>query len=148
MSRPSGPPQGSRPLRVATNSFKITGLPKKEYYQYDGELHSHVVTTRHCSIRSLLRVRVTHVVCECYELRDGVTRTTVHSWVLPIFPAFGDDKVSRDPRRRIEVFERLQNHTQPGMFKPKAIYDSDAIAYSSIVLSFGNAATVSQSEGP
>ncbi|KAG8217323.1 putative argonaute-like protein [Butyriboletus roseoflavus] len=54
---------------------------------------------------------------------------------------FGDEKVSKDSRRRIEVIERLQNHTQPGLFSPKVIYDSDAIAYSSAVLSFGNAAT-------
>ncbi|KAH0830397.1 hypothetical protein J3R83DRAFT_1791 [Lanmaoa asiatica] len=91
MSRPGGPSQGGpRRLQVITNSFKITGLPKKPYYQYD---------------------------------------------------AFGDERVSKDSRRRIEVFERLQNHTQPGLFKPKVIYDSDAIAYSSFVLSFGNSAT-------
>lgn len=47
MSRPGGPPQGARRLQVITNSFKITGLPKKAYYQYDGELRCHVVTTRH-----------------------------------------------------------------------------------------------------
>ena len=67
--------------------------------------------------------------------------------MLAGFPAFDDEKLSKDARRRTEVFERLQNHTQPNVFSPKVIYDSDAIAYSSTVLSFGNAATVSQSEG-
>ena len=70
----------------------------------------------------------------------------VHSCVLVVLPAFEDERVSRDARRRTEVFERLQNHTQNSLFSPKAIYDSDAIAYSSTVLSFGNAATVSRSE--
>ena len=70
-----------------------------------------------------------------------------HSCVLAGFPAFDDEKLSKDARRRTEVFERLQNHTQPNVFSPKVIYDSDAIAYSSTVLSFGNATTVSQSEG-
>lgn len=102
----------------------------------------HVGITRHRSFRSLLRVGVTHTVCECYSVVYHV-----HSCALPDFPAFGDDRVSRDSRRRIEIFERLQNHTQPDVFKPKVIYDSDAIAYSSTVLSFGNAATVSLSEG-
>ncbi|KAF8558461.1 Piwi-domain-containing protein [Imleria badia] len=101
MSRPGGPPQGARRLQVVTNSFKITGLPKKAYYQYD---------------------------------------------------AFDDERVSQksQSRRRIEIFERLQNHTQPGVFKPKVIYDSDAIAYSSTVLPFGNAATfdVNMSDRP
>ncbi|KAL4065381.1 Piwi-domain-containing protein [Scleroderma citrinum] len=41
--------------------------------------------------------------------------------------------------RRIEVFERLQNHTEPVTFTPKVIYDGDAIAYSSRVLAFGQA---------
>ena len=68
--------------------------------------------------------------------------------MLAGFLAFDDEKVSQKSasRRRIEIFERLQNHTQPGIFKPKVIYDSDAIAYSSTVLSFGNAATVSRVE--
>ncbi|KAH7889904.1 Piwi-domain-containing protein [Phlebopus sp. FC_14] len=44
-------------------------------------------------------------------------------------------------RRRIEIFERLQNHTAPGVFTPKVIYDSDAICYASRVLPFGNSAT-------
>ncbi|KAN0075335.1 Piwi domain containing protein [Tylopilus felleus] len=90
--RGGGPPQGNRRLQVITNSFKITGLPRKSYYQYD---------------------------------------------------AFDDSKISEKSQshRRIEVFERLQNHTQPNIFTPKVIYDSDAIAYSSTVLSFGNATT-------
>ncbi|KAF8436955.1 Piwi domain-containing protein [Boletus edulis BED1] len=56
---------------------------------------------------------------------------------------FNTERLSRksDARRRIEIFERLQNHAQPDVFKPKVIYDSDAIAYSSRVLPFGNAAT-------
>lgn len=43
--------------------------------------------------------------------------------------------------RRIEFFERLQNHTQPETFTPKVIYDGDAIAYSSHVLAFGQSQT-------
>ena len=67
----------------------------------------------------------------------------------PFFSAaFDDSKISEKSQshRRIEVFERLQNHTHPNIFTPKVIYDSDAIAYSSTVLSFGNATTVSRSE--
>jgi len=93
MSHHGGPPQGSRPLRVITNSFKIERLPRKPYYQYE--------------------------------------------------VSFDDAKISdkRQSHRRIEVFERLQNHTRPEVFTPKVIYDGDAIAYSSTVLPFGNAAT-------
>ena len=143
MSRPGGPPQGTRRLQVVTNSFKITGLPKKSYYQYDGELRWHVVTTHRYPITfscggSLIQyVSNTNLCTIVYH---------VHSCVLVVLPAFEDERVSRDARRRTEVFERLQNHTQNSLFSPKAIYDSDAIAYSSTVLSFGNAATVSRSE--
>ncbi|KAF8840966.1 Piwi-domain-containing protein [Paxillus ammoniavirescens] len=73
--------RSSRRLQVVTNSFKITGLPKKKYYQYD-------------AIEP--------------EIKNAL--------------------------RRIEVFERLQNHSQPDVFSPKVIYDSDAIAYSSHTL--------------
>ena len=46
--------------------------------------------------------------------------------------------------RRIEVFERLQNHTAPETFTPKVIYDGDKIAYASRVLPFGESQSVSQ----
>ncbi|KIJ60652.1 hypothetical protein HYDPIDRAFT_43184 [Hydnomerulius pinastri MD-312] len=97
MSRPGAPAQARR-LQVQTNSFKITGLPKKNYYQYD-------------AIKS------------ADDSQDDNRRSL------------------KEARRRIEVFERLQNRVQPAVFKPKVIYDSDAIAYSSHVLSFGNSAT-------
>lgn len=82
------------------------------------------------------------------SLRTNVYR--VPSCVpVVFFSAFDDEKMSKkgDPRRRIEVFERLQNHTHSNVFTPKAIYDGDSIAYASTVLSFGSAATVSRSEG-
>lgn len=37
----------------------------------------------------------------------------------------------KNPRRRIEVFERLQNHTDPKMFMPRCIFDGAVIMYSS-----------------
>ncbi|KAG6379119.1 Piwi domain-containing protein [Boletus reticuloceps] len=65
------------------------------------------------------------------------------AWGVARAVSFNTERLSRksDARRRIEIFERLQNHAQPDVFKPKVIYDSDAIAYSSRVLPFGNAAT-------
>lgn len=47
----------------------------------------------------------------------------------------------RQAGRRIEIFERLQNHTEPTLFTPKVIYDGDAIAYSGRILAFGQSHT-------
>ena len=150
MSHHGGPSQGSRRLQVITNSFKITGLPKKPYYQYDGELHWH------SSPRAPLMIPIAPSrggvgVCVQYVGTMKLCALVYHvsSCILAFFPAFEDEKMSKgkEPRRRIEVFERLQNHTHPDIFKPKVIYDGDAIAYSSTVLSFGNASTVSRSDG-
>jgi eukaryotic translation initiation factor 2C len=37
---------------------------------------------------------------------------------------------AKNPRRRIEVFERLQNHTDPKLFTPRCIFDGAVIMYS------------------
>lgn len=84
-------------------------------------------------------------VCEYFECYVHI-RIPCSLMRSRVSVAFDDERIStsRDSRRRIEIFERLQNHTQPGIFKPKVIYDGDAIAYSSTILSFGNRATVSR----
>ncbi|KAG2158147.1 Piwi-domain-containing protein [Suillus bovinus] len=42
----------------------------------------------------------------------------------------GGGRDVRNPRRRIEVFERLQNHTDPNLFTPRCIFDGAVIMYS------------------
>ncbi|KAG1819562.1 ribonuclease H-like domain-containing protein [Suillus subaureus] len=43
----------------------------------------------------------------------------------------GSGRDVKNPRRRIEVFERLQNHTDPKLFTPRCIFDGTVIMYSS-----------------
>ncbi|KAG1858414.1 Piwi domain-containing protein [Suillus subalutaceus] len=43
----------------------------------------------------------------------------------------GGGRDVKNPRRRIEVFERLQNHTDPKLFTPRCIFDGTVIMYSS-----------------
>jgi hypothetical protein len=42
----------------------------------------------------------------------------------------GGGRDVKNARRRIEVFERLQNHTDPKLFMPRCIFDGAAIMYS------------------
>lgn len=42
----------------------------------------------------------------------------------------GGGRDVKNPRRRIEVFERLQNHTDPKLFMPRCIFDGAVIMYS------------------
>ncbi|KAG2064881.1 hypothetical protein BDR04DRAFT_1109465 [Suillus decipiens] len=42
----------------------------------------------------------------------------------------GDRRDVKNPHRRIEVFEHLQNHTNPRLFMPRCIFDR-VIMYSS-----------------
>ncbi|KAG2061216.1 Piwi-domain-containing protein [Suillus hirtellus] len=41
----------------------------------------------------------------------------------------GSGKDMKNPRRRTEVFERLQNHTDPKLFTPRCIFDGAVIMY-------------------
>ncbi|KAG2041475.1 ribonuclease H-like domain-containing protein [Suillus americanus] len=50
---------------------------------------------------------------------------------LHIVSISGGGRDVKNPRRRIEVFERLQNHTDPKLFTPRCIFDGTVIMYSS-----------------
>ncbi|KAG1736714.1 Piwi domain-containing protein [Suillus lakei] len=64
----------------------------------------------------------------------------------------GGGRDVKNPRRRIEVFERLQNHTDPKTFTPRCIFDGAVILYSSreLPLSGGDCQTfeVNMSDKP
>ncbi|KAI5983814.1 Piwi domain-containing protein [Pisolithus albus] len=104
-------------LTVRTNSFKIERITEnKRYYQYDG-----IVFIDH------------HLVIHA----QGTCCVSPRACAL--FYTF--DPEVKQGGRRIEIFERLQNHTEPTLFTPKVIYDGDAIAYSSVMLAFGQSYT-------
>jgi hypothetical protein len=47
-----------------------------------------------------------------------------------IVVTYGDGREVKNPRRRVEIVERLQNHVNPKFFSPRCIYDGTVILYS------------------
>ncbi|KAJ8592794.1 hypothetical protein M405DRAFT_859423 [Rhizopogon salebrosus TDB-379] len=43
---------------------------------------------------------------------------------------FGDGRDIKNPRRRAEIVEKLQNHVHPKLFTPRCVYDGTVILYS------------------
>ncbi|KAI6110019.1 Piwi domain-containing protein [Pisolithus sp. B1] len=90
-------------LSVHTNAFKIERITEnKKYYQYDGI----VSIDYHLVIHTQDTCPVALGVCASLQ--------------------FQFESEVKQAGRRIEIFERLQNHTEPTLFTPKVIYDGDA----------------------
>jgi eukaryotic translation initiation factor 2C len=43
---------------------------------------------------------------------------------------FGDGRDIKNPRRRVEIVEKLQNHVNSKLFTPRCVYDGTVILYS------------------
>jgi eukaryotic translation initiation factor 2C len=56
----------------------------------------------------------------------------VRTGLLPdwIVVTYDDGRGIKNPRRRVEIVEKLQNHVNPKLFTPRCIYDGTLILYS------------------
>jgi eukaryotic translation initiation factor 2C len=43
---------------------------------------------------------------------------------------YGDGRDVKNPQRRVEIVEKLQNHINPKFFSPHCVYDGTVILYS------------------
>jgi eukaryotic translation initiation factor 2C len=43
---------------------------------------------------------------------------------------YGDGRDVKNPQRRVEIVEKLQNHINPKFFGPRCVYDGTVILYS------------------
>lgn len=110
-----------KPLAVTTNAFEITRLPTRDFFQYDGTHPSEVPLA---SISHL-------IISQFVSTYDGRPSVNSERGTLVIRPEVENRK------RRGEIIDRLQSVTATNIFTPQAIYDGNAILFSSYELQLG-----------
>jgi len=108
-------------VRVSTNNFLIKRLPTRTFYHYDGALQS-------CPCDP---VPLSDLPSPCSRDTQSVRSppflpvpTSSYRPYLVITP-----DVRNNPRRGLEIIDRLQLFAQPQLFNPRAAYDGQKNMY-------------------
>ncbi|KAG2063332.1 hypothetical protein BDR04DRAFT_1123331 [Suillus decipiens] len=91
-----------------------TSTERTQYFQYE---EPNIFNTKLSSCRKKLPARTQYFQYEEFSLQELLARTQYFQYEA----ISGGGRDVKNPRRRIEVFERLQNHTVPRLFMLRCV---------------------------
>lgn len=98
-------------ITVRTNSFAITKLPPMEYHQYASEFMLYGLVRMPCNASTVGLLNI--------EVRSNIFSDIYIAFIPEV----------KSPEKRLRLFHRFQTVVVPKLFKHRAVYDGNAIAY-------------------